>query len=184
MPTAWPSAAAIRSLILAACTIWIRCPISAHAAASYGEQNPTGRSPGQRPCSRPTTGSRRPTAGNPLPSTSSDRIRATCSRTAPGSASPNTSPTTAPSGCRRHTPPAASSPSGTNARCRCPAPAPRYAAGENPSRNAAPASSENGPAGTSSKVVMPKLYQTRPTTANRSWTPPTGDWVSCAVVAG
>src|SRR4030095_23829 len=103
--------------------------------------------------------------GNPVPSTSSDRIRVTCCRVASGSASPNTSPTTTPSGCRRHTPAAASSPSGTNARWRWPSAAPRWAAGENPSRNRALASSENGPAGTSSKVVMGKLYQGRPTAA-------------------
>jgi hypothetical protein len=51
----------------------------------------------------------------------------------------------------------------TKARCRCPASTPRYAAGENPSRNAALAASENGPAGTSSKVVMVQVYQTAAT---------------------
>ena len=144
----------MRCLILAAWVIRMRWQISAHAAASYGEQNPTGRSPGHRSCSSPTTGSRRPTSGNPLPSTSSDSIRSTWSRAASGSASPNTSPATTPSGCRRHTPAAASSPSGTNARCRCPSSAPRYAAGANPSRNARLAPSENGPFGISSKLVM------------------------------
>jgi hypothetical protein len=39
------------------------------------------------------------------------------------------------------------------------------AAGENPSRNAELAPSENGPAGTSSKVVMRKLYQPASTIA-------------------
>jgi len=32
-------------LIDAACLIRIRCPMMVQAAASYGDQNPTGRSP-------------------------------------------------------------------------------------------------------------------------------------------
>jgi hypothetical protein len=144
----------MRSLIRAAWTMRMRCTISAQAAASYGEKKPTGRSPGQRSWSPPTTGSRRPTSGKPAPSTSSERMRATWSRTAAGPAWPNTSPTTAVSGWRRQTPAAASPPSGTNARCRCPGSAPRCAAGANPSRKAALAASENGPRGTSSKRVI------------------------------
>jgi len=51
------------------------------AAASYGDQNPTGRRPGYRRWSSPITGSSSPTPGNPEPSTSSDKIRSTCGRT-------------------------------------------------------------------------------------------------------
>jgi hypothetical protein len=44
--TGSPSCCAMRALIAAACRIRMRWPITAQAAASYGDQKPTGRRPG------------------------------------------------------------------------------------------------------------------------------------------
>ena len=44
--TASPSSLAIRALIAAACLMLIRAQMMAQAAASYGDQKPTGRRPG------------------------------------------------------------------------------------------------------------------------------------------
>ncbi|KOT88713.1 hypothetical protein ADK86_31325 [Streptomyces sp. NRRL F-5755] len=76
-----PYRSARRALIAAAlfAAAWIlrmRCPMTAHTAASYGEWKHTGRSPGYSAMSRETTGSPTASPGKPLPSTSSERMRA------------------------------------------------------------------------------------------------------------
>jgi hypothetical protein len=68
------------ALIAAAWRVWMRWPMIAQAAASYGDQKPTGRRPRYRRCSPAITGSLSPTAGNREPSTSSDKIRDLCTR--------------------------------------------------------------------------------------------------------
>ena len=132
------------------------------AAASYGDQNPTGRRPGYRRWTSPTTGSRSPTAGNPDPSTSSERIRSTCGRTSatrPGDgASGLTISAVTPAGSwRTRTPTVSQLPSTGNASSSTLAVSrsdPRYDAGVNPSRNLMLAASENGPRGTSVNVSI------------------------------
>src|SRR2546421_7421475 len=130
------------------------------AAASYGDQKPTGRNPGYFRWASPTTGSRSPTAGKPEPSTSSDRIRSSCGRTSairsgPGSAGLTISATTGPpSSCRARTPTVRQLPSTGKASSSTLAGVPAYDAGVNPSRNAMLAVSENGPRGTRVNVSM------------------------------
>jgi hypothetical protein len=149
----------MRALIAAACRIRMRWPMMAQAAASYGDQKPTGRSPGYRRCSPATTGSRSPTAGNPDPSTSSDRIRATCARTAasasgPGAAGLMTSHCTPPGCSSTRTPAVCHVPSTGNASSSgCPA-IPVNAAGVKPSRNPVLADSENGPRALTTNVSI------------------------------
>ena len=83
----------------AAWTTLIRWLMIAQHAASYGEWNVTGRRPGYRARSPATTGSRAATAAKPVPSTSRDRIRRTCSSAGPTSAGPaKTLARTGPSG--------------------------------------------------------------------------------------
>ena len=81
----------------------IRCEMTAQAAVSYGEVKQTGRRPGSAFISRPTAGSRSPTAGYSVPSASREKTRATCLSTAAMSSLPATSPRRAPSSKRRST---------------------------------------------------------------------------------
>ncbi len=81
--TVGPSSLAMRFLIFAAWTIRMRWPMSAHAAASYGEEKQTALKPRYRACNLPTTESRCPTSGNALPSASSESMSSTCLLTTP-----------------------------------------------------------------------------------------------------
>jgi hypothetical protein len=90
-----PSSSDSRRRRVAPCAIEMRWPISAQAAASYGLGNSTGRRPGNRRWRPATTGSRSPTAANPVPSTSSDSTRSTWRRIS-SSPSPPGSATTWP----------------------------------------------------------------------------------------
>ena len=83
-----PYASDSRCRTRAICRAGRRADSTAQAAASYGEWNCGGRSPGATACSLPSTGSRRPTAWKASPSWSSDRMRATWRVTGSGSASP------------------------------------------------------------------------------------------------
>ena len=137
------------------------------AAASYGDQNPTGRRPGYRRWISPTTGSSSPTPANPEPSTSSDKIRSTCGRTsatrsAPGWAGLTISASTFSPAWLTRTPTVRQLPSAGNASSSTSFGALEYDAGVNPSRNLMLAASENGPRGTSVNVSIP-LITPRPT---------------------
>jgi hypothetical protein len=138
------------------------------AAASYGDQNPTGRRPGYRRWISPTTGSSSPTPGNPEPSTSSDRIRSTCGRTsatrsAPGFAGLTISASTFSPAWLTRTPTVRQLPSAGNASSSIASGALGYDAGVNPSRNLMLAASENGPRGTSVNASIPSSHHAPPT---------------------
>ena len=150
----------MRVLIAAACRIRMRCPMIAQAAASYGDQKPTGRRPGYRRCSPAATGSRSPTAGNPDPSTSSDKIRASCALMTAASPGPGagglTISTATPRRSWRTRPPAVCQvPSTGNVSSSGWPAAPAYAAGVKPSRNLVLAASENGPCAASVNMCIP-----------------------------
>src|SRR5690349_198335 len=166
----------------------MRCPMMVQAAASYGDQNPTGRRPGYRRWTSPATGSRSPTAGKPEPSTSSDRIRSTCGRTsatrsAPGSAGLTIPASTFSPAWLTRIPTVRQVPSAGNASSSTPSGALEYHAGVNPSRNLMLAASENGPRGTRVNVSIP-LITPRPTDISAGTRKGTGHLVARLVALG
>ncbi len=157
-----PYARASPSLTAAARVIRSRLPITVHAAASYGEKKHTGRRPGNFAWSRPTTGSARPTAGKPLPSTSSDRTRATWARTAAGAAPSDVQVTrTAPvsPGCRTAQPTTCRPSSAGKASRRTPSSSGAYAEGVKSARKRRAADRAKGPSGTSENVGMALAFR-------------------------
>ena len=147
----------------------MRWPSRNQTPASKGDRKPTGRSPSYRRCRPPITGSRSPTAANPEASTSSDRIRSTCSWAGSCSPAPVISTTSSPPSSRTHAPTAFAPPSGTNARCRCPvAASAACGSGVKPSAKRFDAASENGPRGSDDARAHPSVEaQPRAATADR-----------------
>lgn len=149
----------MRALIAAAWTIRMRWPMTDQAAASYGEWKHTGRSPGYAAMRPATTGSPSASPGNPEPSTSSERTRASCARAAPGS--PVTSASTTapgPCGCLTSAPtvewPSSAGKARRSTVPSVPSGAPRYPAGVKPARKRTLAARENGPRGVMAVAVV------------------------------
>ena len=120
-----PKRAAIRSFTAAAATIDVRWESTAQHAASYGDQNDTGRAPGVAAASGATTGSAAATTGYCDASTSRESSLASCSANR-GGGSPSTVAVTAPpSSWRTATPMLRSEPSTHSASRSAPSPVPR-----------------------------------------------------------